>query len=42
VRVDFTHVNTAQRLRVYAAGDMCKVRRNEGLSEEKTAGPYLL
>src|SRR6516162_4541440 len=42
VRVDFTHMNTAQRLRVYAAGNRGTVRRSEGLSEEKTAGPYLL
>jgi hypothetical protein len=27
VLVDFTHMNTARRLRVYEAGNMCTVRR---------------
>ena len=42
VLVDFTHMNTARRVRVYDAGNMCTVRRSEGLSGEKTAGRYLL
>ena len=46
VLVDFTHMNAAERLRVYEAGNMCAVRRvvahAEGLSDEKTAGRYLL
>jgi hypothetical protein len=27
VLVDFTHMNAAERLRVYEAGNMCAVRR---------------
>src|SRR5262249_55099346 len=42
VLVDFTHMNTARRLRVDEAGNMCTVRRSEGFSAEKTAGRYLL
>ena len=42
VLVDFTHMNTAQRLRLCEAGDMRTVRPGEGLSDEKTAGRYLL
>jgi hypothetical protein len=42
VLADFTHMNAARRLRVYEAGNMCTVRRSEGLSDEKTAGRYLL
>jgi hypothetical protein len=46
VLVDFTYMNAAERLRVYEANDMSAVRRAvvhaEGLSDEKTAGRYLL